>query len=107
MQMANLRLRLAIERTDRAVRLAAGDTEGSEAGIDYLDTHAHKWQTITPTRDGVGFRGMPASSVIPCRWHRRGHVEQRRISQHSLGCLLSAQCLDVIAFARGLSEQGD
>ena len=31
---------------------------------DYLTDHAQAWHTITPTHDGVGFWGMPDSSVI-------------------------------------------
>lgn len=50
----DLRLRLAVERADRQLR-----------GVDYLADHDQHWQTVTPTQDGMGFWGMPASLVIP------------------------------------------
>ena len=31
---------------------------------DYLTDHAQTWHTMTPTLDGVGFWGMPDSTVI-------------------------------------------
>ena len=49
----DLHLRLAVERVDRL------------RGIDYLSGHDQNWQTVTPTKDGVGFWGMPAGMVIP------------------------------------------
>ena len=47
---------------DLHVRLAVLQSSAKE---DYLANHTSKWQTITPTLDGVGFWGMPASVVIP------------------------------------------
>ena len=47
---------------DLHVRLAVLQNDTKE---DYLADHTSKWQTITPTLDGVGFWGMPASVMIP------------------------------------------
>ena len=86
----DLRLRLAVERADRAE---------ATGGIDYLATHTDKWETITPTKDGVGFWGMPNSMVIPAGGHRQGNVEQRWCCQHEADRVFSAQRDDLLAFA--------
>ena len=52
----DLRLRLAVDRADRSA---------TTGGIDYLATHTNKWQTVIPSKDGVGFWGMPHSVVVP------------------------------------------
>ncbi len=46
----NLRIRLALEGI---------------ADPDYLTDHERVWHTITPTIDGMGFWGMPDSTLIP------------------------------------------
>ena len=52
----DLRLRLAVERADRAE---------ATGGIDYLATHTDKWQAVNASKDGVGFWGMPHTVVVP------------------------------------------
>lgn len=49
------------DKGDIRIRLAA---EGL-TDPDYLSGHQQGWHTITPTLDGVGFWGMPDSTVIP------------------------------------------
>ena len=51
----DLRVRVAVERL----------IGPNSRPIDYLSNHEQKWQTITPTQDGVGFWGMPNSTVVP------------------------------------------
>ena len=47
---------------DLHLRLAVLQSSSKE---DYLANHTGKWQTLTPTLDGVGFWGMPASVMVP------------------------------------------
>lgn len=63
LMVASARLRDVVtnDMGDLRIRLAA---EGL-TDPDYLTDHPQGWHTITPTVDGVGFWGMPDSSVIP------------------------------------------
>ena len=61
--VASARLRDVVTNDEGDVRIRLAIESAVEP--DYLTNHGDIWHTITPTRDGVGFWGMPDSVSIP------------------------------------------